>query len=188
MTPVATLADEWIEELRDERPEAVARLHDLLLRAARYEVRRRGAGDRDDLAVQAAGDALVAVLRKLDTFRGESRFTTWAYKFALYEAAVAVRRQAWRGREVELPAELPFAGPSPASTAESAELLEAVQRGIREALTDRQREVLLALTVAEVPIDVLADRLQTTRGALYKMLHDARQKLRAYLADEGLMP
>ena len=89
--------------------EARRRLHDLLLRAARFEVNRRReshphlrGGDLDELAHHAAGDAMLAILKKLDTYRGESRFTTWAYKFALLEASVALRRRAWQGREVPL--------------------------------------------------------------------------------------
>src|SRR5215218_4132558 len=100
----------WIDELRSEGPqrdEAIGRLHALLLRAARFEVARRArmvphlrGGDLDDIALQSANDALIAVLAKLDTFRGESRFSTWAYKFALLESAVKVRRLAWQGREI----------------------------------------------------------------------------------------
>src|SRR5204863_1529855 len=92
-----------------ERERAIAKLHALLLRAARFEVNRRRAAlghvrgeELDDIATQAADDALMAVLSKLDEFRGASRFTTWAYKFALLEAGVRVRRRAWQYREVVL--------------------------------------------------------------------------------------
>jgi DNA-directed RNA polymerase specialized sigma24 family protein len=95
----------WVEALGATgraHDDAVARLHAQLLRAARFEVRRRRATlggqvsrqELEDLATQAAGDAVVAILGKLDTFRGESRFTTWAYKFVLLEAAVKCRRRA----------------------------------------------------------------------------------------------
>jgi RNA polymerase sigma-70 factor, ECF subfamily len=175
------------------RDAAVARLHALLLRAARFELRRRGAhADVDDLAVQAANDALVAVLAKLDSYRGQSRFTTWAYKFALLEASVKSRRRAWQGREVALDDEgwslLAHGGVGPGAGAETAELLRAVQEAIDTALTPHQRAVLVAITLQDVPIDVLAERLATTRGALYKTLHDARRKLRAHLALQGLHP
>ena len=175
------------------RDAAVARLHALLLRAARFELRRRGAHtDLDDLAVQAADDALVAVLAKLDTYRGQSRFTTWAYKFALLEASVKSRRRAWQGREVALDDEgwslVAHRGGGPSAGAETAELLRAVQDAIHTALTPHQRAVLVAITLQDVPIDVLAERLATTRGALYKTLHDARRKLRAHLALQGLHP
>jgi RNA polymerase sigma-70 factor, ECF subfamily len=188
----------WVEALSGagrRRERAVEELHRLLLRAARFEVARRGggrSGDLDDLATQAADDALMAILRKLHTYRGDSRFTTWAYKFALLEAAVKVRRRAWREREVPLEsdgwARLADRRNSPDVDAESAELIAAVCDGIAEALTPHQRTVLVALTLNDVPIDVLAERLGTTRGALYKTLHDARRKLRARLADAGLAP
>jgi RNA polymerase sigma-70 factor (ECF subfamily) len=172
---------------------AVARLHDLLLRAARFELRRRGAhADLEDLGLQAADDALVAILAKLSTYRGHSRFTTWAYKFALLEAAVKARRRAWQGREVPLDDEgwalVPGRGGGPGADAETAELLRAVQDAIATVLTPHQRAVLVAITLQDVPIDVLAERLGTTRGALYKTLHDARRKLRAQLALRGLNP
>lgn len=189
----AAPADAWLAALRDpvRRDDAVATLHELLLRAARFEIARRrrslpgvSHAELDDLAVQAADDALVAVLAKLDDFRGESRFTTWAYKFALLEAAVVLRRRAWRDRDVTLddhpshPA-LRDGGPSAHDRAEESEMLAAIREAMRTALTPRQREVLIALALDDVPIDVLAERLGTTRGALYKMLHDARAKLRA---------
>ena len=183
-----------LETEGSNRDRAVAELHELLLKAARFEVRRRRAllphlrGDLDDVAQQAASDALIAVLQKLDTFRGESRFTTWAYKFAIYEAAVKLRRLAWQGHELPaLPDELPPADPAlgPESSSEQREFLDALGRGIREALSDHQREVLLALAVNGVPIDVLAERVGSNRNALYKTLHDARKKLRAYLESGG---
>jgi RNA polymerase sigma-70 factor (ECF subfamily) len=174
-----------------QRDDAVERLHELLVRAARFEIVRRRGGDGrlDDLATEAADDALMAILAKLDNYRGDSRFTTWAYKFALLEAAVKVRRRAWQGREVPLEAEgwakLADRQASPGVDAETSELLGAVGRAIAEALTPHQRAVLVALTLNDVPIDVLAQRLSTTRGALYKTLHDGRKKLRARLAAEG---
>ena len=190
----------WIAALRATGPEhddAVRRLHELLLKAARFEVGRRRAAlphlrgdDFDDLAVQSADDALVAILKKLDGFRGDSRFTTWAYKFALLEAAVKLRKRAWQGREVPLEPEtwdvFRAAGSSPQESAEQSELFSELQTGIDSALTDHQREVLVALALNGVPIDVLADRLNTTRGALYKTLHDARKKLRAHIAERGI--
>jgi RNA polymerase sigma-70 factor, ECF subfamily len=190
----------WLEDLRAtgaRREEAVARLHALLLRAARFEVARRKRtlphlyGDElDAIAAEAAGDAALNVLRRLDDFRGLSRFTTWAYKFALYEAAVTLRRRAWQGREIPLEPESwePFAagGPAPHAEVEQHELLREVRLAIDEQLTPHQREVLVALALNGVPIDVLAARLGTTRGALYKTLHDARARLRRHLAARGL--
>jgi RNA polymerase sigma-70 factor (ECF subfamily) len=190
---------EWVRSLRahgPERDEAVARLHALLLRAARFEsARRRPAlphlrgNDLDDIANQAADDALVSVLARLDSFRAASRFTTWAYKFALLEAAVKLRRRAWQGREIPLEPEswsLFSSGMEPDESAEQSELLATLQRAIAEVLTPHQRRVLVALALNGVPIDVLAERLNTNRGALYKTLHDARRKLRRYFDQRGL--
>ena len=190
----------WLEELSAEgarREAAVAKLHEVLLRVARFEVSRRRRAlphlrgeELDDLAVQSADDALVSVLRRLQDFRGESRFTTWAYKFALLEAAVALRRRAWQGKEIPLePGRwllVPGTGPSPEAGSEQRDLLAAVASAVREALTPHQRRVLLAVVLEDVPIDVLAERLGTTRGALYKTLHDARARLRADLRERGL--
>ena len=208
-TPAPTLAAapatldaesrEWLRVLRarrGERDEAVARLHALLLRAARFEVARRRPtlphlrGDElEDIAIEAADDALMSVLRRLDDFRGASRFTTWAYKFALLEAAVKLRRRAWQGREVPLEPERwslfssaassPMPKPSRASSCDAAD-------GDRRGADQHQRRVLVALALNGVPIDVLAERLNTTRGALYKTLHDARRKLRRHLQERGL--
>ena len=143
----------------------------------------------DELAQDAADDAAVSVLGRLDDFRGESSFRTWAYKFALLEASVKVRRRAWRDREVTLEPEhwesLAHSGPGPEDNAESAALLEAVRDGIRTTLTPRQRQVLVAAVLDGVPIDVLAERLDSNRNALYKLLHDARRRLRAYVAEAG---
>ncbi len=193
--------EEWHLDLHASgarREEAVARLHGLLLRAARFEVFRRrealprvSAAELDDLAQEAADDAAVSVLRRLDDFRGESSFRTWAYKFALLEAAVRVRRRAWRDREVTLEPEqwekLAHAGPEPDDDAETAALFEIVREGIRTALTPKQRQVLVAVVLEGVPIDVLAERLGSNRNALYKMLHDARRRLRAHVAASGYL-
>jgi RNA polymerase sigma-70 factor, ECF subfamily len=198
-TETPLLRDPLLAGLRADGPrheEAIRELHALLLRAARFEIGRRAAAlahvraeDGDDLALQAADDAFVAVMSKLPEFRGESRFTTWAYKFALYEAAVRVRRRTWQHREVVLePDSWPAVGDhadGPAARYENTELLAAIRVAIGAALTARQREVLVALTIQGIPIDVLADRLGSTRGALYKTLHDARRKLRSHLADAG---
>jgi len=188
---------EWLTGLRAEDSAAVANLHALLLRAARFEVARRRptlphlrGNELDEIALEAADDALMSILGKLDDFRGASRFTTWAYKFALLEAAVKLRKRAWQNREIPLEPEtwnlFTSSGLEPDAEAEQGELLSTLQTAIAEALTPHQRKVLVALALNGVPIDVLADRLGTTRGALYKTLHDARRKLRTYLEESGL--
>jgi RNA polymerase sigma-70 factor (ECF subfamily) len=187
------LMEAGLEELRAGDPEAVAELHALLLRAARFEVGRRRAAlahvrgeELDDIAHQAADDALMAVLAKLDDYRGASRFTTWAYKFALLEAGVKLRRRAWQHREVVLEPDawraLADRQASAEDQVETAELLARIGVAIESALTTHQRTVFVALALNEVPIDVLAERMQTTRGALYKTLHDARKRLRREVA------
>lgn len=203
--PVSELDEEsreWLRDLRSDgvaKDEAVVRLHGLLVRAARLEVARRRptlphlrGDDLDDIALEAADDALMSVLRRLDDFRGASRFTTWVYSFALLEAAVKLRRRAWQGREIPLEPEswatLSGDGLTPYGEAEQGEVLGAIKQGIGEALTPHQRQILVAVALNDVPIDVLAERLGTTRGALYKTLHDARRRLRRHLADLGLEP
>ena len=155
-TPAPTLAaapetldaesSEWLRSLRAgdaaTRDEAIARLHALLMRAARFEVARRRPtlphlrGDElDDIATEAADDALMSVLRRLHDFRGASRFTTWAYKFALLEAAVKLRKRAWQGREVPLEPEawglFSSAGLEPDAEAEQSELSQTSRRRSR---------------------------------------------------------
>jgi RNA polymerase sigma-70 factor (ECF subfamily) len=188
----ATRPDPLLDALRGEGPareQAIAELHGLLLRAARFELGRRRAAlsyvrgeELDDIATQAADDALMAVLAKLGDYRGESRFTTWAYKFALLEAGVRLRRRAWQDREVVLDEwpQVPDTGSSAHEKLERTEMLAQLRDAMTK-LTSRQRQVFTALALNEIPIDVLAERMQTTRGALYKTLHDARQKLRAEL-------
>jgi RNA polymerase sigma-70 factor (ECF subfamily) len=180
-----------------ERDAAVVELHALLLKAARFELNRRRdslphlrGDDHEDLAQQSADDALMAVLAKLDEFRGESRFTTWAYKFALLEAGVKVRRRAWQGREIPITDEawetLADAGATVEDRGEASEVIGALRTEIERRLTAHQRQVLVAVALNDVPIDVLAERLGSNRGALYKTLHDARKKLRRALAERGL--
>ena len=136
---------EWVDSLRADgaiRDEAIARLHELLMRAARFEVSRRRPtlphlrGDElEDITTEAADDALMSVLRRLDDFRGASRFTTWAYKFALLEAAVKLRKRAWQGVEIPLEPEswelFSTGAAGTAAEVELAELLEVLQRAIR---------------------------------------------------------
>jgi RNA polymerase sigma-70 factor (ECF subfamily) len=174
----------WVAALQAEgaeREDAQRRLHELLLKAARFEINRRRAGlphlrggDFDDLAHHAAGDAMVAILGKLETYRGESRFS----------------RRAWQGREIPLEPEdwsgFASGGESPGAKAEEREVMGAIGEAIEAELSAHQREVLVAVALNGVPIDVLAERLSTTRGALYKTIHDARKKLRDHLSAEGL--
>ena len=191
----------WVDGLRAEgveRARALERLHELLLRAAYAEAHRRrhlypeiGGAELDDLCSQAAGDAVLAVTSKLDGYRGASRFTTWAYAFAIFEVSVKLRRHAWhRGRIPTADDDATWdrfaEGTHTAqSRVESAELLRALRRAVAEELTPRQREVFVAVALNEVQIDVVAGQLHSSRGAVYKVLHDARAKLRRRLEREG---
>jgi RNA polymerase sigma-70 factor, ECF subfamily len=190
---------DWVRTLTadgDEHRRAVTRLHEVLLRVARGEAARRratlpsrGTDEIDEICVQAANDAVVAVLSKLDSFRGAARFTTWATKFVIYEVSSALRRHAWRHRKIELDEtiwdRLPDAAPAALDAMHNAGLIDAVRRAVRDELTERQRLVFESVTLESVPIDVLAERLGSNRGAIYKMLHDARAKVRRALTQAG---
>jgi len=192
----------WVQGLRaagSEREAVLARLHALLLRVARHEVHRRSASlqlrgpEFDDLANQAADDALLAITAKVDGFRGESRFTTWAYKFVMFEVSTKLARHFWRTTTVPMDQQdwdrLPdLLGVQPHERAEWHELLVALRRAVDEDLTDRQRRVFVAIALNGVPIDALALELASNRNAIYKSLFDARRKLRASLAANGYLP
>jgi RNA polymerase sigma-70 factor (ECF subfamily) len=192
---------EWLRVLGGAHPlreAALARLHGMLLRIAQRETRRRGprmliAGpELEDLAYQAAADALMAITAKLSQFRGESRFTTWAYRFVILEVSAKLGRHFWRRPDVRLEAEdwdrLPGRfGFEPAQESEWRDLLAALRRAVDTELTARQREVFVAIVMNDVPLDALAVRLGSSRNALYKMMFDARRKLRAALAANGYL-
>jgi len=189
----------WLDDLRSQGPlraQAHSKLHALLLRMARAEAfRRRDAlppdvvGDLDDLCLQAANDAVVAVLGKLDAFRGASRFTTWACKFALLEVSVRLRRRAWSRRRVALEEasweRLVDPAHGPERSVEQNELLSTVRRLVQSTLTENQRHVFVAVVAEGIPIDVIAERTGSSRGAVYKALHDARRRLREAMAVVG---
>jgi RNA polymerase sigma-70 factor, ECF subfamily len=190
----------WITALSSEgseREDARDRLHAVLLRAARSELARRARADGDhsqalldDLAVRATDAALAAIERDLRTYRGQSRFTTWAAKFALYEAAVQFHLHAWRDRPLPTEADglalLVRAQGDGDIGAQTAARLCRLREVLASRLTEHQRFVVIALAVNEVPIDVLAERLGTTRGALYESLHEARLAIRRELSETAL--
>jgi RNA polymerase sigma-70 factor (ECF subfamily) len=188
---------DWVQTLSlpgPERDAALRRLHELLVRAARHQVWRMRSqlasiSEADDIANQAADDALVAILGKLHTFAGRSQFTTWAYKFAIMNAAVQVRRHSWRDRDVPLDdADLIVEpAPTPDAYAQAGDLATALTAAIATVLTPHQRRIVIALLVDDVPVDVLAERLGSSRNALYKTLHDARVALRAHLRAAGYL-
>jgi RNA polymerase sigma-70 factor (ECF subfamily) len=191
----------WVRSLTgpaEQREDGLARLHEMLLRIARRELQRRSGRLRiagpelDDLAYQAAADALLAIMAKVGQFRGESRFTTWAYKFVIFEVSAKAGRHFWANPPVPMDAEdwdqLPDRfGLDPAHEAERRELAGAVLRAVDEQLTPRQRQVFVAIVLNGVPLDALAVRLGSTRNAIYKTMFDARRKLRAALAADGYL-
>jgi RNA polymerase sigma-70 factor (ECF subfamily) len=192
---------EWLRTLTAtgaEREAAVARLFALLVPIARSAAQRRKGTLRidgpelEDLAQQAAADALLAITAKVAQFRGESRFTTWAYKFVIIEVAAKVGRHFWRGPGVSLDAEqwdrLPDRfGLDPARESEWHDLVQALRRAVDEELSERQRRIFVALVLDGVPLDALVVELGSNRNAIYKSLFDARRKLRARLADAGYL-
>jgi RNA polymerase sigma-70 factor, ECF subfamily len=195
-----TDSKQWVEQLRaaghPKHDLALAKLHNVLLRVALHELSRRRVQlgsitgpEFDDLAQQAADDALMNILARLDDFRGLSRFTTWAYKFVMFEVSGKVARHAWR-RQPPCREELAFErlpdslALRPGGRLEQQEQLKALSAAIGE-LTDRQRAVFVAIALNDVPIDVLAIRLGTNRNAIYKNLFDARRNLRARMAVAG---
>jgi len=192
---------EWLRVLAGAGPRreaALARLHGMLLRIAQAEARRRGPRMRitgpelEDLAYQAAADALMAITGKLGQFRGESRFATWAYRFVILEVSAKIGRHYWRRPDVSLDAEdwdqLPDRfGFEPAQESEWRDLLAALRRAVDTELTPRQRDVFVAIILNEIPLDALAIKLGSNRNAIYKMMFDARRKLRAALAANGYL-
>jgi RNA polymerase sigma-70 factor (ECF subfamily) len=192
---------EWIRTLTctgAEHEEALRRLHDLLVRIARNETHRRSdrlrisGPELDDLAHQAAADALLGITRKVRQFRGESRFTTWAYKFVILEVSAKIGRHFWQRPAVWIDAEdwdrLPDRfGLEPARESEWRDLVAALRHAVDTDLTVRQRRVFIALVLTGVPLDALVVELGSNRNAIYKTLFDARRKLRAALVANGYL-
>jgi RNA polymerase sigma-70 factor (ECF subfamily) len=192
---------EWVRTLGGggpEREDALHRLHELLLRIARSELHRRAGQHRlvgpelDDVAHQAAADALLAITGKIDQFRGDSRFTTWAFKFVVFEVSSKIGRHFWRDPDVSLDAEdwdrLPSRfGLEPSDESEWRDLLAGLRRAVDDELTERQRTLFVAIVLNGVPLDAMVARLGSNRNAIYKTLFDARRKLRANLVANGYL-
>jgi RNA polymerase sigma-70 factor (ECF subfamily) len=198
---------EWLRRLSAgdgaRLQEAAGELHARLLRIALAEVRRRSAStpvtgpEVSGIAHQAADDAMLAILAKLASFRGESRFITWAYRFVILEVSSKLGRHYWRDPPVTLDAgqweRLPDRlGIDPEQHAESAAILAEVRRVVDAELTAHQRRIFVAVVVDGIPLDALAARLSLQRNAIYKVIFDARRKIRralvanGYLEDPGL--
>ena len=189
----------WVAGLQAsgaQHERCIEELHALLLRVARHEMIRRAGSiqvsgpELDDIVNQAGDDALMAIKAKVADFRGESRFTTWAYRFVVFEVSTKVGRHCWQRRPTALEPEawerMPdVLTPSPEERAEQRELLEALRVAIEEDLTELQRRVFVAIALNQVPMDAFARELGSNRNAVYKTLFDARRKLRACLVAAG---
>ena len=197
--PEGRTNEEWLEDLRGpEQGEALVDLRSTLTRGLRFALINRVPNNQlDDLVEDFVQDALVKILDNLDTFRGESRFTTWAQKIAVRVALTELRRQRWKDISIEdllpedasgdfTPAILTDPAASPEEETLRASMMETVQRLIMEELTERQREAMLAVMVGGMPLEEVAQRMGSNRNALYKLMHDARQRLQKRLAEEGL--
>jgi RNA polymerase sigma-70 factor (ECF subfamily) len=198
---IARTNGEWLAALRAGEQAALAELRTYLLRAslftlkkARHHVGHLGPGSLDQLAEDCAQESLTALLQRLDAFRGESRFTTWAYSFAVNIALVAARRERWASVSLDAildGAETPSAAgeqPAPADPekrALQAEALAALREAIERDLTPKQQQLLRAVVFEEVPLDEIVRHWGSNRNALYKLLHDARRKLKRQLGARG---
>jgi len=188
--------EEWLAALRGpQRDDALADLRVLLIRALRSALTRQGKLSDQDLE-DFAQDALLRIMGALDSFRGEARFTTWAYRIAIHTALGRLRRLRWRDVSINdaytatgldfVPDTLadPSAGPEQQTLQRL--VLDTLRRAIEEDLTEKQRQALIAARVHGMPIAEVARRLNTNPNALYKLLHDARQRLQRALQDRGL--
>ncbi|MGQ9887761.1 MAG: RNA polymerase sigma factor [Aggregatilineales bacterium] len=200
--------DQWLADLTGPPALRDSALQDLRQRLQRgiyyYLSRERSdlaqlpAQELAQMAEDLAQDATLRVLENLDGFRGDSRFTTWATKIAVRVAISDLRRARYRDFSLDnitadgeqLPAKVAGAAsggvPGPERAAERADVMARIALALREALTERQFQALEAVALRGVPLEVVAEQMDTNRNALYKLLHDARRKLRAHLEEQGL--
>jgi RNA polymerase sigma-70 factor, ECF subfamily len=190
---------EWLADLKgSDNGQAIADLRAVLVKGLTYALSSRIKTDLDDLVQDFAQDALLRILDKIDTFRGESRFTTWAQKIAVRVAFTEMRRQRWKDISIEdllpdesmdfTPSVLADPSPDPEKRANQTMLGEMIQKMIAEELTDRQRTAMLAIMAGGMPLEEVADRMGTNRNALYKLIHDARKRMQQRLLLRGMTP
>jgi RNA polymerase sigma-70 factor (ECF subfamily) len=190
--------EEWLSALRSpHREEALADLFDILKRGLTYALASRANVNEANIE-DFAQDAVLRILDKLDTFRGESQFTTWANKIAVHVAFTELRRRRWQNVSLDgivesqdgdwIPEFLADPGVTPEQQATQRQLLRTLRRLIAEELTDKQRQAMVAIVLQGMPLDEVARRMGTNRNALYKLLHDARKRLKRELEAEGLSP
>lgn len=190
---------EWLTDLQGPgKDDAIADLRQVLVRGLTYALSSRIHNDLEALVEDFVQDALLRILDKLDTFRGESRFTTWAQKIAVRVAFTELRRQRWKDISLQdllpeesgdfTPSVLADPSPDPERRTHQIMLAEMVQKMVTEDLTDRQRQAMMAIMAGGMPLDEVADRMNTNRNALYKLIHDARKRMQQRLLARGMTP
>jgi RNA polymerase sigma-70 factor (ECF subfamily) len=189
---------EWIADLQGAQADmAIADLRILLLRGLRYGMASYGVTEAD--LEDFVQEALLKTLDNLASYRGEALFTTWAQKIAARVALSELRRRRWRDVSLQdllaehensdfTPSVLTDQGPDPGQIAQRTMMLEKIQGMIAEELTDKQRQAMTAVMQGGMPLQEVAVRMGTNRNALYKLLHDARQRLQKRMQREGLSP
>lgn len=187
--------EEWLEQLSDPMSnEALEDLRAILLRGLRASLSNKIRTDLDAITEDFVQDALLKILDNLETFRGESRFTTWAQKIAIHVAYTELRRRRWKDVSLQdmtttdegdeyTPAFMTDPSSGPEREASQNDMLGLVYEMIENDLTDRQREALVAIVQGGMPIDEVAIRMDTNRNALYKLLHDARKRMQQTLVE-----
>jgi RNA polymerase sigma-70 factor (ECF subfamily) len=196
--------EQWIKDLSSPgkaQEDALSDLRSIILRGLPYALSNWLSPTDpkfDSLSEEAAQDTLLRVLDSLHTFEGRSKFTTWVHKIAVRIALTELRRKRWRDVSLdELTEGSPGEGPlgilaasdaGPDEVAEQSDMIEHLRRVIEEELTEKQREALIATRIHGMPMEEVARRMGTNRNALYKLLHDARQRLKSRLEEEGLSP
>ncbi len=193
--------EQWLTDLTSETSEeAIADLREMLVRGLQYTLSRRIDDKLDVLVEDFAQEALLKILDKLDTFRGESQFTTWAQKIAVRVAYTELRRKRWQDSSLEAittprdgegeytPLFLADQNPTPEDSSTQDSMVYLVKRLIAEELTDRQREAVINLMIKGLSMEEVAELMDTNRNALYKLVHDARVRLKTRLEKENLSP
>jgi RNA polymerase sigma-70 factor (ECF subfamily) len=191
--------EEWLSDLRgDNQDQAIGDLTRVLKKGLIYALSSRIKTDLETQVDDFVQDAVLRILDKMDTFRGESKFTTWAQKVAVRVAFTEMRRQRWKDISIEdlmpedsgdfTPLVLSDPSPDPEQRTSQTLMLEMVDEMLKTDLTERQRTALMAIMHGGMPLEEVARRMDTNRNALYKLLHDARKQMRSRLVEKGLTP
>lgn len=189
---------EWLDDLRGpNKDQAILDLREILIRGLTYSLSSRTRGDIEAQIEDFAQEALIKILDNLDSFRGESKLTTWAQKIAVRVAYTELRRKRWQDIALEdmlpedsgpdfTPAVLTDPEVSPEQRANQSLIVDVIMQVINQNLTERQRDAIMAIMAGGMPLDIVAEKMGTNRNALYKLIHDARKRLKSELLAEGL--